>query len=74
MGINVSKLFGSNVISATRGRTPLSKVVSNPVQNSGLYASLNNLNRTYGQSPAVADWCNAHELLGATKYNEIVVA
>ena len=70
----LSKLFGSNVISTVQGRTPLYKVAANPVQNRGLYASLNSLNRTYGQSPAVADWCNAHELLGVTKYNEIGIA
>ena len=31
MGINVSKLFGSNVIAGTRGNVPAQRVVSNPI-------------------------------------------
>ena len=73
MGINVSKLFGSNIIPASRSYQA-QRVVTNPVQNRNLYASMNSLDRTYGQSPAVADWYNAHELLGSVKYNDIVVA
>lgn len=74
MGINVTKLFGSNVMPAVRNNGQVSRVVSNPIQNKGLYASINGLDKTYGQSPAVADWCNAHELLGTARLNDIVVA
>ena len=74
MGINVTKLFGSNVMPAVRGNGYVQKVISNPIQNRGLYASINSLDKTYGQSPAVSDWYNAHELLGTTKLNDIVVA
>ena len=74
MGINVTKLFGSNVMPAVRGNGQVSRVVSNPIQNKGLYTTMNSLDRTYGQSPAVADWYNAHELLGTTRLNDSVVA
>lgn len=64
MGINVSKLFGSNVIAGTRGNVPAQRVVSNPIQNKGLYTSINGLDKTYGQSPVVEDYANAGKYFG----------
>jgi len=64
MGINVTKLFGSNVISGTKGHAPVSRVVPNTIQNKGLYASINGLDKTYGQSPVVEDYANAGKYFG----------
>lgn len=66
MGINVTKLFGSNVIAGTRGNLSAQKVVSNPIQNKGLYASISSLDKTYGQSPVVEDYANTGKYFGDT--------
>lgn len=63
MGINVTKIFGSNVLPASR-TYEAGKVVSNPIKNKGLYASISNLDKTYGQSPVVEDYANAGKYFG----------
>ncbi len=59
MGINVTKLFGTNLLStnpitAARG-AGVQRTVAATVQKPGLYNAINGLDRTYGQSPVVDD-------------------
>lgn len=64
MGINVTKLLGSNSIAGVKNNGYVSRVVSNPVKNTGLYASMNSLDKTYGQSPVVEDFANTGKYFG----------
>lgn len=64
MGINVTKLFGSNVIAGAQGNLHAQRVVSNPIQNKPLYASISSLDKTYGQSPVVEDNANVGKYFG----------
>jgi len=63
MGINVTKIFGSNVLPASRNYEA-GRVVSNPIQNRGLYTTISNLDKTYGQSPVVEDYASAGKHFG----------
>jgi len=64
MGTTISELLGQYVVAGTRRNLPAQRVVSNPIQNKPLYATISSLDKTYGQSPVVEDYANAGKYFG----------
>ncbi len=51
MGIQAAKLFGINVLPKVSGNYGSARVTNPLIQNRGLVASMDALDKTYGQSP-----------------------